>query len=76
MIVAGLLGTSRLTSQREAWKSSMKICACSSEVGIHWPFAGVFALEQRGQNAQRAEQAGASRRSGCRRAPGLGPAGR
>ena len=37
----------------------MKICACSSEVVTHWPFAGDFALEQRDQDAERAEQAGA-----------------
>ena len=39
MVVAGLLGdTSPLISQRAAWKSSMKICACSSEVVMCWPF--------------------------------------
>jgi hypothetical protein len=30
-------GTSWPISQRAAWKSSMKICACSSEVCTHWP---------------------------------------
>ena len=38
MIVAGLLGTSLAISQRAAWKSSMKICACSSDVSTCWPF--------------------------------------
>ena len=30
-------GTSPFTSQREAWKSSMKICACKSDVVTYWP---------------------------------------
>ena len=29
--------TSPAISQREAWKSSMKICASSKEVWTHWP---------------------------------------
>ena len=41
MLVGWLLpacfGTSFSISQRAAWKSSMKICACSSEVCTHWP---------------------------------------
>ena len=59
MVVAGLLGHLVPTSQRAAWKSSMKICACSSEVVTHWPFAGLLALEQRDQDAERREQSGA-----------------
>ena len=36
----------------------MKICACSSEVVTHWPSPETLALEQRDQDAERAEQAG------------------
>ena len=62
MLVGWLLpaccGTSPSISQRAAWKSSMKICACSSEVVTRWPFAGLFTLEQRHEDAERAEKPG------------------
>ena len=62
MLVGWLLpacfGTSPSISQRAPWKSSMKICACSSEVATCWPLLRLFPLEQRHQDAERAEDAG------------------
>ena len=72
MIVAGLLGTCPSVSKRAAWKSSMKICACSSDVVHPLAFAGLLALEQRRQDAERAEQPGGEigdRNADAHRAP-------
>ena len=44
-------GTSPATVQRAAWKSSIEICACSSEVVHPLPLARHVALEQRDQRA-------------------------
>ena len=53
------LATSPAISQREAWKSSMKICASSSEVWTHWPSPALLALDQRHQDRLREQQPGA-----------------
>ena len=58
-LLPACLGTSPLISQREPWKSSMKICACSSEGRDVLALLRLLALEQRHQDAERAEQAGA-----------------
>ena len=63
MLVGWLLpaccGTSPSTSQRAAWKSSMKIWACEQRGLDPLALARGLALEQREQDALRGEQAGA-----------------
>ena len=51
--------TSPSISQREAWKSSMKICASSSEVCTHWPSPDCSRSSSADKDALRAEDAGA-----------------
>ena len=51
-------GTSRAISQRAAWKSSIAICAASSELSTHWPWPETSRSKQRDENAHRAEDPG------------------
>ena len=51
-------GTSCAISQRAAWKSSIAICAASSELSTHWPWPDTSRSKQRDENAHRAEDPG------------------